>query len=107
VADGIEWPEEHYRQVWNIGFDEFNLSKEDVVNLIRHQIDVDVKYKDLSFGGDMRDITVSFDKLKKHHDFQSSKYVSDGIMEIKSFIEAGIIKNPMDSKYRNAKFIVS
>jgi len=107
VADGIEWPEEHYRQVWNIGFDEFNLSKEDVVNLIRRQIDVDVKYKDLSFGGDMRDITVSFDKLKRHHDFQSSKRVSDGIVEVKSFVESGIIKNPMDSKYRNAKFIVS
>jgi nucleoside-diphosphate-sugar epimerase len=107
VANSVEWPLDHYKQVWNIGFDEFNLSKEDIINRIKDQIDVEIEYKDLSFGGDMRDITVSFAKLKKHHDFKPTVYISDGISEIRSFIQTGIIKNPMDDKYRNAKFIVS
>jgi nucleoside-diphosphate-sugar epimerase len=107
VANSIEWPIEHYNQVWNIGFDEFNLSKEDVIDRIRDQIEVEIEYKDLSFGGDMRDITVSFAKLRENHDFHPSIYISDGILEVKSYIETGVIKNPMDDKYRNAKFIVS
>jgi len=107
VADSLGWQKEHYNQVWNIGFDEFNLSKEDVIQRIKDQIELEIEYKDLSFGGDMRDITVSFAKLKEHHDFQPSIYISDGIMEVRSYIELGIIKNPMDDKYRNAKFIVS
>ena len=107
VADSIDWPLEHYNQVWNVGFDEFNLSKEDVIERIKDQIDVEIEYKDLSFGGDMRDITVSFNKLKERHGFKPTIYISDGIMEVKSYIETGIIKNPMDDKYRNAKFIVS
>jgi nucleoside-diphosphate-sugar epimerase len=108
VANAVlDWRLEHYKQVWNIGFDEFNLSKEDVIDLIKHQIDVEIEYKDLSFGGDMRDITVSFAKLNNYHAFDPSVYVSDGITEIRTFIQSGIIKDPMDDKYRNAKFIVS
>ena len=107
IADSIEWPAEHYNQVWNIGFDDFNLSKEDVIDLIKDQIEVEIEYKDLSFGGDMRDITVSFDKLKRAHDFKPTVWVSDGITEVRTYIETGIIRNPTNDKYRNAKFIVS
>lgn len=107
VINSVEWPIDHYKQIWNIGFDEFNLSKEQIIGLIRDQIDVEVEYKDLSFGGDMRDITVSFDKLHSHHAIKPAMYVSDGILEIRSCIETGLIKNPMDDKHRNAVFIVN
>jgi hypothetical protein len=66
-----------------------------------------VEYKDLTFGGDMRDITVSFDKIKERVGFEPRITVEDGITELKDAIETGILKNPFDDKYRNAKFIVS
>jgi nucleoside-diphosphate-sugar epimerase len=101
------WSDESYNQIWNVGSNLANLSKEDVIDLIKKQIPVDIEYKDLSFGGDMRDITVSFDKIFNAHAFSPTIKVEQGIAEVSSAIKCGIIKNPMDDKYRNAKFIVS
>ncbi len=102
-----EWGLDSFDEVWNVGSDEQNLSKEDVINLIKVRIPLEIEYKDLSFGGDMRDITVSFDKIKNKHNFSPAISVDGGIREIKQIIESGLIKNPFDDKYRNAKFIVS
>ena len=65
-----------------------------------------VEYKDLTFGGDMRDITVSFAKIKKVLGFYTSLNVDDGVRDLLFALKAGIIRNPTDEKYRNARFIV-
>jgi hypothetical protein len=65
-----------------------------------------VEYKDLTFGGDMRDITVSFAKIKDVLGFETMLDVDDGIRELLFALNMGIIRNPNDQKYRNAQFIV-
>jgi hypothetical protein len=65
-----------------------------------------VEYKDLTFGGDMRDITVSFAKIKRVLGFETTLDVDDGIRELLFALKSGIIRNPNDEKYRNAQFIV-
>jgi hypothetical protein len=54
----------------------------------------------------MRDITVSFAKIKNVLGFDTTLDVDDGIRELLFALKSGIIQNPMDAHYRNAKFIV-
>ena len=65
-----------------------------------------VEYKDLTFGGDMRDITVSFKKIRRVLGFDTTLTVDDGVREVLDVLKTGIIRNPTDEKYRNAQFIV-
>jgi nucleoside-diphosphate-sugar epimerase len=65
-----------------------------------------VTHKDLSFGGDMRDIRVSFAKIRRELDFEPRISVEDGIIEVRDALQMGLIKDPTDSRYRNAQFIV-
>jgi nucleoside-diphosphate-sugar epimerase len=94
-------------QIFNLGTDNGNYSKDDIVKLVRRRMpEVEVEYKDLTFGGDMRDITVSFTKIKKVLGFDTTLDVDDGIRELLFALKTGIIRNPTDEKYRNAQFIV-
>jgi nucleoside-diphosphate-sugar epimerase len=94
-------------EVFNLGTDDGNYSKDDIVRLVLKRIpETVVEYKDLTFGGDMRDITVSFAKIKQVLGFETTLDVDDGIRELLFALKAGIIRNPNDQKYRNAQFIV-
>src|SRR5215510_15031363 len=94
-------------QVFNLGTDNGNYSKDDIVQLILKRMpEVVVEYKDLTFGGDMRDITVSFAKIKNMLGFETTLDVNDGVREVLFALKTGIIQNPMDVRYRNAQFIV-
>jgi nucleoside-diphosphate-sugar epimerase len=94
-------------QVFNLGTDAGNYSKDEIVSLIlRRMPETTVQYKDLTFGGDMRDITVSFEKIGRLLGFKTTRDVDDGIREILHALKSGLINNPMDEKYRNAQFIV-
>jgi nucleoside-diphosphate-sugar epimerase len=94
-------------EVFNLGTDDGNYSKDDIVRLILKRMpETVVEYKDLTFGGDMRDITVSFAKIKKVLSFDTTLDVDDGIRELLFALKTGIIRNPADEKYRNAQFIV-
>lgn len=94
-------------EVFNLGTDDGNYSKDDIVQLVLKRIpETVVEYKDLTFGGDMRDITVSFAKIKKVLGFDTTLDVDDGIRELLFALKTGIIRNPTDEKYRNAQFIV-
>ncbi len=105
---GLEAPEEKVRgQVYNLGTDEGNYSKDDIVRLILKRLpETRVTYKDMTFGGDMRDITVSFEKIRRELGFQTEYTVDDGVREVLHALKQGIIRDPMDSRYRNARFIV-
>jgi hypothetical protein len=63
-------------------------------------------YKDMTFGGDMRDISVSFEKIQRELGFQTKLTADDGVREVLHAIRTGLISNPQDHRYRNAQFIV-
>ncbi len=94
-------------QVYNLGTDSGNYTKDQIVNLVLKRIpETTVEYKDLTFGGDMRDITVSFAKIKRELGFDTTLDVDDGIRDLLFALKAGLIRNPLDERYRNAQFIV-
>ena len=94
-------------QVFNLGTDNGNYSKDDIVRLVLKRMpETTVEYKNLTFGGDMRDITVSFAKIKNVLGFDTTLDVDDGIRELLFALKSGLIQNPTDIRYRNAQFIV-
>jgi nucleoside-diphosphate-sugar epimerase len=105
---GLDAPEASVRgQVYNLGTDDGNYTKDEIVTLIqKHLPDTLVKHKDLTFGGDMRDITVSFEKIRRGLNYRTTLTVEDGIRELIHALRSGIIRNPHDEHYRNAQFIV-
>jgi len=108
IIMGLEAPEEKVRgQVFNLGTPDGNFTKDEIVGLVlKHIPETVVEYKDLTFGGDMRDITVSFKKIREVLGFDTTLTVDDGVREVLHALKTGIIRNPTDEKYRNAQFIV-
>jgi nucleoside-diphosphate-sugar epimerase len=108
VIMGLEAEQSKIRgQVFNLGTENGNYSKDEIVELVLKRIpETTVIHKDLTFGGDMRDITVSFAKIKNVLGFDTTLDVDDGIRELLFALKTGIIRNPADEKYRNAQFIV-
>lgn len=105
---GLQFPVDIIRgQVYNLGTDGGNLTKDQVVDLILKRLpETSVEYKDITFGGDMRDITVSFEKAVGQLGYTTQLSVDDGVREILHAIQSGVIRDPMDARYRNARFIV-
>lgn len=94
-------------QVFNLGTDNGNYTKSEIVNFILKRMpETVVEYKDLTFGGDMRDITVSFEKIKHVLGFETTLDIDDGVREVLFALKSGLIRNPTEEKYRNAQFIV-
>lgn len=108
IVMGLEADDSVIRgQVFNLGTPEGNYTKDEIVALVLKRIpETVVEYKDLTFGGDMRDITVSFAKIRRELGFETSLTVDDGVREILHTLKTGLIRNPADEKYRNAQFIV-
>lgn len=94
-------------QVYNVGDKTGNLTKDEVVALILKRLpETHVVYKDLTFGGDMRDISVSFEKVNRDLEFKAEQHVDDGVREVLHALRFGLIRNPENPRYRNAQFIV-
>ena len=108
VIMGMEAEKEKVRgQVFNLGAENGNYSKNEIVQLVLKRMpETVVDYKDLTFGGDMRDITVSFEKIKRVLGFDTTLNVDDGVREVLFALKSGLIRNPTDDRYRNAQFIV-
>jgi nucleoside-diphosphate-sugar epimerase len=104
----LEAPLEKVRgQVFNVGSDAGNYTKDQIVRLVqKHVCGVEVEYKDLSFGGDMRDIRVSFERIRRVLGYRPSIDVEAGICEVRDAIEGGVVGQPQDRRFRNAEFIV-
>jgi len=105
---GLDAPLETVRgQVYNLGTSDGNLTKDEIVGLVLKRLpETTVIYKDLTFGGDMRDITVSFEKVKRELGFEATLTPDDGVREVLYALKSGLIKKPQDGRYRNARFIV-
>lgn len=105
---GIQAPEEKaHCEIYNLGSDAGNYTKDQIVALILKRLpETVVTYKDMTFGGDMRDITVSYEKIRRELGFKTSLTPDDGVREVLHAIRSGLISNPSDQRYRNAQFIV-
>jgi nucleoside-diphosphate-sugar epimerase len=105
---GLQCEQEKIRsQVFNLGSTEGNYTKDQIVALILKRLpETVVRYKDMTFGGDMRDISVDFSKIERLLGFKTRLTVDDGIREILQALRSGMIRNPQDQQYRNAQFIV-
>ena len=105
---GVAAPEEKTRgQVYNLGADSGNYTKDEIVGLILKRLpETVVSYKDLTFGGDVRDIAVSFDKIRRELGFEAALTAEDGVREMVNALRSGVFRNPRDERYRNAQFIV-
>jgi nucleoside-diphosphate-sugar epimerase len=104
----LDAPMEKIRaQVYNLGTERGNYTKDQIVRLVLKRIpETVVEYKDLTFGGDMRDITASFAKVRQELGFEAELDVDDGIRDLLFALKSGLIRNPLDARYRNAQFIV-
>ena len=105
---GLEVQQEKIKgQIYNLGTDDGNYTKDEIVDLVIKRLpDTTVTYKDLTFGGDMRDITVSFSKIRRELGFTAALTVDDGVREVVQILRDGLIRNPQDEKYTNARFII-
>ena len=105
---GLHAPEEKvHGQVYNLGSDNGNYTKDEIVRLVLQRLpETVVTYKDMTFGGDMRDITVSFEKVRTQLGFTTRYTAEDGVREVLHAIRSGLISNPHDAHFRNAQFIV-
>ena len=105
---GLQAPKEKARcQIYNLGSDAGNYTKDQIVELVLKRLpETVVTYKDMTFGGDMRDISVSYKKIQRELGFQTRLTPDDGVREVLHAIRSGLISNPHDQHYRNAQFIV-
>lgn len=105
---GLDAPEDKVRgEIFNLGDESGNFRKDQIVSLIIKRLpEIIVNYKDLTFGGDMRDISVSFEKVRRVLGYQTHYTVDDGIRELLHALQDGLIKDPHNPRFRNAQFIV-
>ena len=105
---GLNAHEEKVRgQIYNLGTEDGNYRKDQIVDLVLKRLpEIIVRYKDLTFGGDMRDISVSFEKVRRELEYKTTFTVDDGVREVLHALQTGLIKNPHDERFRNAQFIV-
>lgn len=113
VVDGIllglqAAPDAIRGQVLNLGHEDGNFTKDEIVALIEEVLpETRVQYKDLSFEGDMRDLRVSFAKIRRTLGFQPQRDVRQGVTEVLALLRSGLIADPFAARFRNAEFIVN
>lgn len=105
---GLDAPlEKIHHQVFNLGCEDGNYTKDQVVQAVLKRIpETTVHYKDMTFGGDMGDIRVSFAKIRTELGFTSELNLEDGVRDVLNALRMGLIREPHNPRYRNAQFIV-
>ena len=99
--------EKAHFQTYNMGSEQGNYTKDQIVEFVLKRLpETVITYKDMTFGGDMRDISVSYEKIRHALGFQCMLTPEDGVREVLHAIRSGLISNPYDQHYRNAQFIV-
>ena len=103
IAAMLDSPIEMVRnQVFNVGSESCNISKQKLVEMIKLSIPkLNVLYRDVSFAGDMRSIHVSFEKIRRTLAFEAKTSVAEGIEELIGAIQNGVIADPHNNRYRN------
>jgi nucleoside-diphosphate-sugar epimerase len=104
----LQAPVEKVRnQVYNMGGDLGNYSKDDIVNVVLGSFpEVIVRYKDHSVGGDLRNLRVSFEKIRCELGFEAQKTVEEGVNEVAGALRSRLIRNPYDRRHHNAETLI-
>ena len=105
---GLDAPDDRvHGQVYNLGTGNGNYTKDQIVQLVIKRLpETFIQYKDLTFGGDVRDLSVSFEKIQNQLGFKAALTVDDGVREVVNTLRLGLIREPQHERYRNAHFIV-
>lgn len=94
-------------EVFNVGNEGGNLTKQEVVSLVCSLIDdVEVEYRELSVEGDMRDIGVSYEKIRRELIFYPEVSLVDGMNEVLAVLESRAIPDPTSERYKNNKALL-
>jgi nucleoside-diphosphate-sugar epimerase len=91
-------------ETFNVGSEDGNLTKREVVSLVCSLIDnVEVEYKQLSVDGDMRNIAVSYEKIRRELEFYPEVSIAAGAREVLNVVRPGFLPDPTSDRYRNNK----
>jgi nucleoside-diphosphate-sugar epimerase len=94
-------------EVFNLGSNKGNCTKDELAAMVCELIPgTRISKKDISFGGYRRDLRGDFSKIKNNLGFDSIVTPRDGIVEIKSAILSGLIRDPEAEFHHNARFPV-
>lgn len=104
----LEAPEGKVRsQVYNLGGERGNYTKDGIANLVLQRFpEVVVRYKDLTFGGEQRDLVISYDKIQRELGFEALKTVDEGVEEVSGALRSRLIHNPHERRFHNAETVV-
>jgi nucleoside-diphosphate-sugar epimerase len=87
-------------QVYNVGSTKENYRKLDIVELLRPVVpDAVIEY--VPQGDDPRDYRVSFQRIADSLGYTITRCVADGIAEVAGMVQAGIVGDFTDPRYRN------
>ena len=104
---GLDAPDEKARgQVYNLGTDSGNFTKDQIIALIVKRLpETVIEYRALTFGGDAGDLLVSFEKIQRELGFAATLTVEDGVREVINALRLGLIREPQHERYRNVQFL--
>lgn len=85
-------------QIFNVG--DNNYQKSDIVKAVKRYIPECIE-ETIDKARDKRDYCVSFEKIHKFLNFQTTRHLAQGIEEIHNALKIGIFKNPEHYRYTN------
>jgi len=105
VILGLQVPLEIIRgEIFNLGDESGNYTKDEIAGLICRALpETRLEYRDLMVDGDMRDVRVSFDRIRRGLGFKPQWTVEKGIAEIVDLLRRDEFPDPFARQYRNAQ----
>jgi nucleoside-diphosphate-sugar epimerase len=103
IIHTLEAPTEKINsQIINIGSNSQNYTKLQLAERVSNAFQgTAIEIKNASFDGDMRDIRVSFDKIKEKLGFECKISLDETIEELYYALENGLFYDPSSSRHRN------
>ena len=104
VIAGLACPDQKIRgQVLNLGIESGTCTKDQLVDQIVEALPgTRVRRPDRGFGGDERDLRLSFARMREALGFRPRVSLPEGIAELVSLLRAGLLPDPGSGRYRNA-----
>ena len=87
-------------EVYNVGANEENYRKLDLVELLRERIPT-AEIQFVKKDEDPRDYRVCFDRIEERLGFRASRTVPEGIDEVIALLRSGLLDDPYAGAYRN------
>jgi nucleoside-diphosphate-sugar epimerase len=89
-------------EIFNVGSEAMNFTKRQIVDLVCEAVPgTQIEIRDVSFGGDMRDVALDCTKIRRTLGFVPEIGIRDGIAEVRDAIVQRLIAEPQSPRYRN------